>query len=196
MSGADLSEMRARILVEGARLFVDRGYHGLSMREIAESVGGSKAGLYYHFRDKEELFLAILMRCLDQLDQALAQAQPAEPGVRAAIRAILGAIFTLPPDQRAVMRLASSEIGHLSPEGRGRFGQRYYTGFIGQVEAALSAGVASGELRPIDPQLATWLLLGMAYPFFTPSPTREVGGGEATIAAIMLVFFDGVAAAR
>jgi len=49
-----------QILHEATRLFVDRGYHALSMREIAEAVGVSKAGLYYHFEDKEDLFLAIL----------------------------------------------------------------------------------------------------------------------------------------
>jgi AcrR family transcriptional regulator len=194
MSSTDLSDMRMRILAEGARLFVERGYHGLAMREIAESVGGSKAGLYYHFRDKEELFLAILMRCLDQLEHALEGAQPPAPGVRAGILAILQAIFTLPPEQRAVMRMASSEIGHLSTVARARFGQRYYASFIGRVEAAISAGIAAGELRPIDPQLATWILLGMAYPFFTPSSARELGSSADTIAAIMAVFFDGAAA--
>jgi AcrR family transcriptional regulator len=193
MTSADLSDMRMRILGEGARLFVERGYHGLAMREIAESVGSSKAGLYYHFRDKEELFLAILIRCLDQLEGALEATPPAAPGVRAAILAILRAIFTLPPEQRAVMRLASSEIGHLSAAARATFGQRYHASFIGRVEAAISAGIAAGELRPIEPQLATWILLGMAYPFFSPSSVREQGG-EGAIAAIMAVFFDGASA--
>lgn len=194
MTSADLSDMRMRILAEGARLFVERGYHGLAMREIAESVGGSKAGLYYHFRDKEELFLAILMRCLGQLEEALEATPPAAPGVRAAILAILQAIFTLPPEQRAVMRLASSELGHLSDEARAAFGKRYHAQFIGRIEAVLREGIAAGELRPIDAPLATWILLGMAYPFFTPSSARELGGGEAAVAAIMAVFFDGAAA--
>lgn len=194
MTSADLSDMRMRILAEGARLFVERGYHGLAMREIAESVGGSKAGLYYHFRDKEELFLAILIRCLDQLEEALEATPPAAPGVRAAILAILQAIFMLSPEQRAVMRLASSELGHLSAEARAVFGQRYHAQFIGRIEAVLSDGIAAGELRPIGAQLATWILLGMAYPFFTPSSARELGDGEAAIAAIMAVFFDGAAA--
>ena len=45
-------DLRARILAEATRLFVVYGYNGISMREIAEAVGVSKAGQYYHFKDK------------------------------------------------------------------------------------------------------------------------------------------------
>ena len=54
------SVSRERIIAEATRLFVAFGYHRISMREIAEATGISKAGLYYHFRDKEELILEIL----------------------------------------------------------------------------------------------------------------------------------------
>jgi AcrR family transcriptional regulator len=56
----EASDITARIIEEATCLFVASGYCGISMREIAEAVGISKAGLYYHFRDKEDLFLAIL----------------------------------------------------------------------------------------------------------------------------------------
>ncbi|MCB0152930.1 MAG: helix-turn-helix transcriptional regulator, partial [Caldilineaceae bacterium] len=53
-------DSRAAILAAAQRLFVERGYRGISMREIAEAVGMTKAALYYHFRDKEQLFVALL----------------------------------------------------------------------------------------------------------------------------------------
>lgn len=46
---AEGSDMLARILAAAARLFMARGYRGISMREIAEAVGISKAGLYFPF---------------------------------------------------------------------------------------------------------------------------------------------------
>jgi hypothetical protein len=56
--------------------------------------------------------------------------------------------------------------------------------------------VASGELRPTDVRTATWILLGMAYPFFTPSEQRDgaAGGAQAAITTILAIFFDGAAA--
>jgi AcrR family transcriptional regulator len=194
MTATDPIDMRQRILDEAARLFVSSGYHGISMREIAEAVGVSKAGLYYHFRDKEELFLAMLMACLDRLDHGLTQASARDQSARSEIEAILRAIFAQPPEQRAIMRLASSELGHLTPKARAAFGERYYTQFIGRVEQALRGGVERGELRPLDTHTATWVLLGMAYPFFAPNETRDLGALEPTIALILTIFFEGAAA--
>ncbi len=50
-------DVRDRILLKALQFFVAHGYDGISMREIAEACGLSKAALYYHFRDKEALFL-------------------------------------------------------------------------------------------------------------------------------------------
>jgi AcrR family transcriptional regulator len=191
----EASAVRERILEQAALLFVDHGYHGLSMREIAEAVGVSKAGLYYHFADKEQLFVAVLNRCMDILEAALDAALPTQGssqiGISEAIRGVLYAIFTQPPEQRALMRLASSELGHLSTEAREQFGKRYYRQFIGRIEATIRQGIALGELRAIEPHTATWILLGMAYPFFTPASMRTKINIEQTIDTIVMVFLEG-----
>lgn len=49
-------------IVEGAyRLFLERGYHGTSMRQIAESAGIALGGIYNHFSSKEDIFRAVLL---------------------------------------------------------------------------------------------------------------------------------------
>jgi AcrR family transcriptional regulator len=48
-------------IVEAAfRLFVSQGYHGTSMRQIAEASGLQPASLYNHFDGKEQIFIAII----------------------------------------------------------------------------------------------------------------------------------------
>ena len=69
MTGQEITVgMRDRILAEATRRFVIHGYNSISMREIAEACGIKKAALYYHFKGKEDLFLAILSRYLDEMD--------------------------------------------------------------------------------------------------------------------------------
>ncbi len=136
---AQPQDVRQQILHEATRLFVDRGYHGLSMREIAEAVGVSKAGLYYHFKDKEDLFLAILTNNLDRLEQTIQQAQQA-PTVRAQVVQFVTEIFQWAPEQRAIIRLASQEMDHLSQHGVAEFTRLYHAKFIGQIQAMLAAG--------------------------------------------------------
>jgi AcrR family transcriptional regulator len=51
---------RERLLRAGAALFAERGYASTSVREIVEQAGVTKPVLYYHFKNKEGLFRAML----------------------------------------------------------------------------------------------------------------------------------------
>jgi AcrR family transcriptional regulator len=50
----------AALLAAAAETFAERGYEATSMDEIAQRVGLSKGALYYRYRSKEDLFLALL----------------------------------------------------------------------------------------------------------------------------------------
>lgn len=55
------SEISKQSLIDAAKgLFITKGYHGSSMRDIAEASGMSLGGFYNHFQDKEMVFEAIL----------------------------------------------------------------------------------------------------------------------------------------
>lgn len=179
------------ILQTATLLFISRGYHGLAMREIAEAAEVSKATLYYHFKDKETLFMAILHGALARLDQAIEHAQqPA--ALRAQVTSFTEAIFAWPPEQRAIIRLASQEMEHLSEQGAAEFARAYHAQFIEPVQAMLAAGISRGELQAIDPSTATWLLLGMMYPFLNSPHTADAAAGQAAARAILVTFFDGL----
>ncbi len=54
---------RTRIQIEDAaiELFMENGYHGTSMRQIAERAGLALGGIYNHFKSKDEIFEAIIV---------------------------------------------------------------------------------------------------------------------------------------
>lgn len=54
------SERRATILAVAKILFSDKGYHGVSVDEIATRLGVSPAMLYRHFASKEALYESVL----------------------------------------------------------------------------------------------------------------------------------------
>src|SRR4051794_7468047 len=61
---------KRRQIVEGARqIFLARGFDAASMSDIAKAAGVSKGTLYVYFKDKEELFGAIvLLECAGQAE--------------------------------------------------------------------------------------------------------------------------------
>jgi len=100
-------------------------------------------------------------------------------------------IFQRAPEQRAIIRLASQEMDQLSATARAEFSRVYHEKFIGQVEEIMREGIASGELRPMNSSLATWLLLGMMYPFFYAAHAGEMTSFDETTSLMLDIFFDG-----
>jgi AcrR family transcriptional regulator len=58
-------ESRDEILKAATSLFATRGFHETSMSEVAREAKVSKALIFWHFKTKEELFLAVLARLLE-----------------------------------------------------------------------------------------------------------------------------------
>ena len=185
--------MREQILSSAAQLFIEQGYYGLSMRQIAESVGVTKAALYYHFDDKEDLFLAILVRHLERLEVLIVEIQNEENNCRDRIRLLVRRILGQPVEQRAIIRLASQEMAHLREETRKSFGETYHNRFIYRIEKIMAVGIDAGELRSMDPKLATWSLLGMMYPYFYPVHSNDINLSNEAIDQLVKIFLDGAA---
>lgn len=183
--------MRDRILQTATAQFVERGYDGVSMREIAEACGITKAALYYHFAGKAELLAQIFNDYLGQIAELVAQGQARPGSVEDRVRWLIGRIFDMPADQRAIIRLAPHDFARLNSDDQQRFGKAYYGRFLQPLGALLAEGTASGELRPIDPYLATWMLLGLIYPFLAP-PAAAVTPEDA-VTQLVDVFFHGAA---
>jgi len=53
-------DTRARIFQVAARLMAQKGFNGVSMREISEQSGVSKPMIYYYFESKEKLYQTLV----------------------------------------------------------------------------------------------------------------------------------------
>ncbi len=59
--GSKGQQTRERLLEAALQQFVAHGYHGASMRQIAESAGLALGGIYNHFSSKEEILKAVIL---------------------------------------------------------------------------------------------------------------------------------------
>jgi len=66
-------ETKGLILEIAEGLFSLYGYVGVSMRSIAEALGISKPALYYHFKNKQELYFEVLNQASKELIESLQQ---------------------------------------------------------------------------------------------------------------------------
>uniref|UniRef100_UPI003F493230 TetR family transcriptional regulator n=1 Tax=Nonomuraea sp. CA-252377 TaxID=3240003 RepID=UPI003F493230 len=79
-----------RILAAARSLFAARGYRATSMQAIADEVGITKAALYYHFASKDEILRHLTLPLLEELEDALGDAERAGDAQTVRWRAIEG----------------------------------------------------------------------------------------------------------
>ncbi len=185
--------LREQILSTAKSLFIQQGYHGLAMRQISDTLGVSKAALYYHFKDKEELFLAILSGNMDEIESVIDLIQSKEISCSEKIALFVEHVLKQPTEQRAMIRLASQEMSQLSATSRRKFDKTYHDQFTGKLQSIFETGVKNGEFRPIDPTIATWALLGIMYPYFYPAHSGATPVRSEIIQQIVSIYMNGVA---
>jgi AcrR family transcriptional regulator len=66
------TETREKILEAARSLFIEQGYEGVSMRQIADRIEYSPTAIYLHFADKEELFNEVCHEDFRQLAHSMA----------------------------------------------------------------------------------------------------------------------------
>jgi AcrR family transcriptional regulator len=85
LSRAERTERnRAMVLAAARQVFIDRGYHGATLEQIAESAGFSKGVVYSQFGSKADLFLSLLEERIEERaakNAALVEQLPARGGV-------------------------------------------------------------------------------------------------------------------
>jgi AcrR family transcriptional regulator len=112
-------ETRARILSTAERLFGERGFKSVTVREISRAAGVNLAAMNYHFGDKLALYREVLqsaIAAMRETSEAARQAghgRPAEEQLRRFIGVFLKRV--LAPGHHAIHRIITREMNDPTP---------------------------------------------------------------------------------
>jgi TetR/AcrR family transcriptional regulator, cholesterol catabolism regulator len=136
------------ILTAAKDLFLDRGYRGVSMREIADAVQVTPAALYYHFpQGKEGLFTRMIQTVFVEEGMAsLERALAAAPDLRERLTRLTAALLRLPLDERLWMLLRDAREHIKDPQSQ-RIILSLRDRIRQHVEGVFQAARETGEIR-------------------------------------------------
>jgi AcrR family transcriptional regulator len=144
---------RAAIVEAAAAAIAERGFHGMSMRDLAQAVGTSLSNLYNYFASKEEILAALQREAFETLiasaDEALAEVD--EPAARLHVFVFHHVRYVV--EHADVMRVLVHEAASLPAGDRAgvrRLKERYFEIGRGIVGELVAAGCAAGGGAPLD----------------------------------------------
>jgi AcrR family transcriptional regulator len=164
------SAREEEILSAAGSLFREKGYHGTSVRDIAESVGLLKGSLYHYIRSKEELlarlFEGALEETIRELDEIAAREEPAAVRLRSMVRAYSLSVTANLDSVALYLR----EWRSLPPPELARVRARRRS-MRASVESVIAEGVRRREFAVTDAKIAALAMLGMVnwtYEWYRP----------------------------
>jgi TetR/AcrR family transcriptional regulator len=156
-AGAGDDDPRETIVEAASALFAAHGVEGVTMAQIAERSGLQQSSIYYWFRSKSDILASILERVnrvpLSIVERERTAAGPLAERLHRLVREDVLTLCGFPFDINEIHRLARR-----APEDFAAYWQERER-LDDEVEALIAEGVASGELRPVDPRLAARSLL-------------------------------------
>lgn len=149
------------IVAAAADLFARVGFGATSLDDIAEVLGASKAALYYHIKNKEEILRLIFLTVLTVSEEPLRQIVESDLSPGEKLCRAIEHQTAVAADRSPAMIVFYREQPHLTGPFakeiilRKKAYERYF-------EDIIEEGQAAGNfLADIDPKIATFGLLGM-----------------------------------
>lgn len=157
------TEAKREAIIEAAsQVFLESGFEGASMADIATRVGGSKATLYGYFPSKEDLFIEV-MHCAARhhFDRIFAALESDGDDVRLALERFGERVLAVLCQESAVQ----ARRAIIAESGRSDIGLRFYEGGPkkGTVELGryLALQMEKGRMRQSDPIVAAHHLMAL-----------------------------------
>lgn len=150
---------RQLLLDAAVRIFAAKGYAATTVRDILRSAGVTAPVLYYHFGNKEGLFLALLNAGRERLEAAQAEALALGGPVLERIRAYCRGSARVRREHANLMLIVDSILAG-PPEAAPAFDFRgRFRAAVERLERLVQDGISRGELRACDPRHATLALM-------------------------------------
>lgn len=155
----DPENTRSRILDAALSVFASKSYHEASVDEIVEMSHTSKGSVYFHFPNKQTLFLALVDKFADTLERRVNESIKREAqGIKrvdVALRAVLET-FGKYRSLAKILLVQAVGLGTAFEAKRLQVHDR----FANLIRLYLDEAVAVGDIAPVDTELVAYAWMG------------------------------------
>jgi TetR/AcrR family transcriptional regulator, fatty acid metabolism regulator protein len=173
----DKKSVRERILDSALNIFSRKGYHDTRLDEIVDDSATSKGSIYFHFPNKERLFLALVDQFADLIERKVTDAIVNEPQGMGRVRAALESVLNTFAKYRRPAKLLLVQavgLGSVFEKKRMEITDR----FAALIRTYLQEAIDIGDIEPVNVHVVSHAWMGAIYNVviqwvYTGEPERE-----------------------
>jgi AcrR family transcriptional regulator len=155
-------DLRRSILDAAGALFLEHGYEGVSMRQIAERIGYSATTIYRYYEDKDDLLFAIVREGFLRFGRQLAKAAQTGEDPRERLTALWHAYIEFGMKNPIYYRLMFMQRFDFLFESR-REEKAPMIDSFGVLRQAVEEAMRSGVLRQGDPETTSTVIWAVVH---------------------------------
>lgn len=173
---------KARILDAALSTFSRKGYHDTRLDDIVEESETSKGAIYFHFANKERLFLALVDQFADLLERRVLEAINGQAEGMARVQVALETVLETFGRYRRpakILLVQAVGLGTVFENKRAEVTDR----FARLIETYLKEAIELGDIEPVDTEVVSYAWMGAIYGIVIrwvttgdPEPSRIMEG--------------------
>ena len=153
---------RERILDSAMNIFSAKGFHDTKLDEIVAEASISKGSIYFHFPNKEKLFIALVDQFADLIERRAKEAIESEAdGIRRVQAALEAVLETFGKYRRPAKLLLVQAVGLGTVFERKRM--EVNDRFALLIKTYLDEAVADGAIEPVNTHIVAHAWMGAIY---------------------------------
>ncbi|MBX6376949.1 MAG: TetR/AcrR family transcriptional regulator [Clostridia bacterium] len=160
------AERQQALLAAARRVFARKGYHGATVRDIAEEAGVATGTFYLYFRNKEASFLALIDEFYRLLIEEIAAARAAVTRRPEKLAVSIAAVLRTFAAHQDLARILLLQAAGSDPAFDARLAA-VHEEFARLLRDDLEEGVASRDFLPTDTDLAARAIVGSLHEVIT-----------------------------
>ncbi len=154
------STQKKQYILEAARkVFVEKGYKNVTMKDIVEACGISRGGLYLYFGSTEEILLEVLQREADETDDVLARKISEDDSAADILTLFLKEQKRELLHKKDNLSMAVYEYSFANAEKKNSIMRRQFDAGAKVIEKLIADGIPSGEFYCENPRGAAFNIM-------------------------------------
>ncbi len=183
---------KEELLQKISELFAKEGYEKTSIRDIAAHLGMTNAGLYYYFKNKQQMLIDIMNRGLDDALAGMRKELPKMKSAEERIEFIVRAQIRFYANNKSQTKASIHEMGTRLDVKHAKAMDKKQQEYVGFIRQAVEQIIRENPYITIAPAVATYSLLGLLnWLVHWYDPEGEVSPDE-LVSSITHIFLTGL----